>query len=624
MLFVAAAIAAAAPFAVPWLHGLHGVDSVDVRRGTALALSLVFLLGTTAFIGGTRLPRAIAERRIGFDLARPLSTAAIWGGTLCGTLVLAFGSALIAFVPAALAGDAKAPWSLAGEATAWWALVDVTEIPVPWPVLVFAAALLAFGLFSAAGVAIRARSPWIVFDLLAIPAAALAAMYGLIRLGWAGVGFEVSVRALVLVALLVVLALLLAGLAAVARGRTEIRAAHAAQSAVLWGTIAAGLLGLYGYGQWFLSAGPTDLTKIETVRAASRGPWALVAGRARGADASYLYDTAGGRYVRVLSGLREPIFSGDGSVAVWVQWLWKSTRLRVVDLRESHPSPHTVVGLAHGAWGLALDATGTRIAVIEEGGISVYALSTGRLLASARIEESMTRAFFLGPDRLRIYTTAPSDKSRLDILELDVSARRLTRTGSIAGLVGWPFLGTDATGRRLVCMEYEAKRTRLFDASTGALIAPLSDPETFSGGFRFLSDGRILLVQRRGRERVLEIRSPDGGRVGEIPFPGGPLQPGPQRATAIGGEPAAGQLVVATGVAGDRNSYLVSLDRGEVRRLGEHLWPAARWLSFFGPPNSMPPPGEPGATLFQADDGSIVRLDPGTGQRSVILGRDLH
>src|SRR5690349_9539581 len=82
MLFVAAAIAAAGPFVVPWFRGLHGVNATDVRSGTALALSLLFLFGTMAFIGGTRLPGALADRTIGFDLARPVSTGALWVGNL--------------------------------------------------------------------------------------------------------------------------------------------------------------------------------------------------------------------------------------------------------------------------------------------------------------------------------------------------------------------------------------------------------------------------------------------------------------------------------------------------------------------------------------------------------------
>ncbi|HET9471492.1 MAG TPA: hypothetical protein VFO24_10335, partial [Usitatibacter sp.] len=176
MLFVAAAIAAAGPFAVPWLHGLQGVHAADVRGGTALALSLTFLLGATAFVGGTRLPGALADRRIGFDFARPLSGFAIWGGTLAAALVLAIGSAFLAFAPAALAGDASA----------WKNLVDSSGVPLPWPMVVLGASLLLFSLFGVAGVALRAHSPRLLADLVMLAGMSAAALYALIRLQWAG------------------------------------------------------------------------------------------------------------------------------------------------------------------------------------------------------------------------------------------------------------------------------------------------------------------------------------------------------------------------------------------------------------------------------------------------------
>src|SRR4029453_331397 len=100
MLFVAAAVAAASPFGVPLVSGLHNLDAAEARSATALAVSAILLCGVSAFLGGTRLPRGLADRRIGFDFARPLSSGAIWGGTLLGTLVLAIGSAFIAWLPA--------------------------------------------------------------------------------------------------------------------------------------------------------------------------------------------------------------------------------------------------------------------------------------------------------------------------------------------------------------------------------------------------------------------------------------------------------------------------------------------------------------------------------------------
>ena len=81
---------------------------------------------------------------------------------------------------------------------------------------------------------------------------------------------------------------------------------------------------------------------------------------------------------------------------------------------------------------------------------------------------------------------------------------------------------------------------------------------------------------------------------------------------------------MATGEVGDLTSYLISVDQGQTRELGQHLQPVSRWLWFFGPPNAVPLPGAEGSTLFQTGDGSLIRLDPATGERRVLLGGAKH
>jgi len=608
-LFVAAAFAALISFLVPLVHGFHRMNASEARSAFALGLSVVFLLGVSAYLGGTRLPQAMADRRIGFDFARPLPGWAIWGGTLCGTLVLAIGSALIAWLPAALAGDAGF----------WPSLFDFTEIPLPWPVLALPARLFLFALFQAAGVGIPARSGLLAVDMLLLPVSLAAAVYGLARLQRAGASLDFVIRSATAVAIFVVLALLLGGLAAVARGRTEIRAAHRAQSGVFWSAVASGLIVLYGYGAWLSSAPPSALGSIQTVRAALRGDWVFVEGAARGADAGFLYDTADRRSVR-LPWLSWPVFSEDGSKAAWMEILLKARRLRVVDLGGRRPSPRTLGTFSEQAYGLVLDAAGSRAAVLDNGLASVYDSRTGRLLASARIvpEYRLARLLFTDPDHLRIYMVPAGETSHLDILELDVASRRLARTGGIGDLASWPLLATDRTAQRLVCVETQSKRMRLFDARSGRPIRQLTDSQKFGATFGFLFDGRIFVLARSGAERVLDVLSPDGEPIREIPFPGGPLKG--TRATSMGSEAFPGQLVVSTGEAGDPTAFLISLDEGTVRQLGQHLQPVSRWSWFYGPANSIPPPGTPASMLFQ-DGGSLIRLDPASGKREAILGQ---
>jgi hypothetical protein len=616
MLFVAAAFAAVISFLIPLVRGFHGMDAFEARSAFALGLSVVFLLFVSAYLGGTRLPGAIAGRRIGFDFARPLSAAAVWGGTLAATLFLALGSAFVAFAPALLGGDS----------TTWKNLVDEGELRVPWPIVVVGASLLVFGLFGAAGVALRARSPRLAIDLLLGAATLAAAAYGLIRLQWAGVTRAVMTGAFFVLAILATVALLGAGFAAVARGRTEIRAANRAQSVVLWTAIAIGLLGLYAYASWLFSAPPSRLTGINITGASAAGPWVYVEGVARGAEAHFLYDTSGGRYARVPWGTGEPAFSEDGLVAAWIQRLGKDDRLHVVDLNAPRPEPRIRVAVADDADDLVLDAHGSRAAVYTKDGVSIYDLRNGRLLFSARLGEysASPRAFFLGPDRLRLYWVPKADdKVEVDIYEVDLPAKKLARTGSITGLTGWPMLATDRAGRRLVCNEFDSKRLRLFDARTGEFLATLTEGESFAGPARFLADDRLVALIHRSGERLLGLFSADGTPVAAISLPGEPL-PRTQRSTALGAEIAPGELVLSTGAPGAMPGYLADLKTASLRPLGLRGRPVFRWVAFFGRPNAVPEPGSPSTLLFQADSGELLRLDPSTGRPQVILGKPAH
>jgi hypothetical protein len=592
-------------------RGLHGVDAADVRSGTALALSLLFLFGTMALIGGTRLPRALADRTIGFDLARPVSTGAIWGGILAAALCLAIGSAFVAFAPAALVGDASA----------WTNLVDSAGVPLPWPIVVLGASLLLYCLFGVAGVALRAHSPQILADLVMLAGMSAAALYALIRLSWAGASNPVITRALVVVALSALVALLLAGLAAVSRGRADIRAANHAQSAVLWGTLAVGVLGVYLYDGWLLSAPPSEMTQVQLVEPSAAGPWVYVNGTARAAEAHFLYDTATGGYTRIPWGTGVPAFSEDGRIAAWIERFGRTLPLRVATLDALRPKPQTRATLANEAAGLVLDAHGSRVLVIGADGVSVLDLGTGRLLVSARIAEytAFPRAFFLDPDHVRIYWIPKGDNIRIDIFELDVASRRLVRTGSITDLKGWPMLATDRQGRRLVCNEFEAKRLRLFDARTGSYLATLTEGASFAGPARFLYDGRMVAKMRRGEERLLKIFSPEGVPVGDIAMPDRVVK-GKQWSTGIGGEIAPGEIVLSTGEWGATSVYAVSLDSRTMRPLGIRGRIVSGRLGFFGRPNAVPAPGSPASTLVQSDSGNLLRLDPATSKQTVLLG----
>ena len=61
--------------------------------------------------------------------------------------------------------------------------------------------------------------------------------------------------------------------------------------------------------------------------------------------------------------------------------------------------------------------------------------------------------------------------------------------------------------------------------------------------------------------------------------------------------------------------YLVDLERGTSRKVAEGLQPIVWW--FWG---TAPAPGSEGTSLFLSADQKLVRLDPVTGERRVLLG----
>ena len=92
---------------------------------------------------------------------------------------------------------------------------------------------------------------------------------------------------------------------------------------------------------------------------------------------------------------------------------------------------------------------------------------------------------------------------------------------------------------------------------------------------------------------------------------------------SLGGEPAAGQISLAIGPArevwGAADAYLLDLNSGALRKLGSHLVPIAAHLRWRLP---QPEPGSETTRLFVRSDGSVLRLDPGSGElRTILPGR---
>jgi hypothetical protein len=606
--FLAAAVASIVPFAVPLVRGMHGANAAEARDWTAVALAATFAAGLAAALGGTVVASDLVERRLGFHFSRPLSGFAIWAGKIGAACLIALGAAAIVYLPTLAANRGR---------------IILLDLPEQAPGLFVLGVVAVVVLWHAAAVAMRPRSALLAADLAAFIVLALGALFIVQQLAMA-MAAEALRRGQNALTAAAGIALAVSGLVAVTRGRTDSRAAHLALSASLWGILAIGVAVVGAYAAWVFSATPHDLQWVGNVLPAGRGTWIMVQGAARGAQPAFLFDTAAGRYQRAGADWRWPVLSPDGTQAFWLQSAGPKGPLEGMTWKLSDPDSkpmRTILSFSDTPTSF-LSENGERLAAISGGLLSIYDLASGATLGSARMGDGRfyPRGYFLDGNRFRLFRdnlVTPSAQSRVDILEFNVSTKTLLVTGSIdlrhsIGLTASP------SGDRLLCNEGAGFSLR--DARSGALLAMLAEsiPAPRSPG-RFLSDGRIVVPVARGADVHLDLFDRDGRLERTVPIPA-------RDRIALGGEAAPGKLVVAAGgVASERESraiFLVDLSSGEVRKVGDRLFPVvylAGWIS--NRPNYQPEPGSEATRLFYGPGRSLIHLDPLTGERRVILGQ---
>jgi hypothetical protein len=598
--FPAALVASLVPFAIPLMRGMHGTAAAEVREWTAMVGAWAFAGGLAAALGATTIAGELAERRIGFYFSRPISGIALWAGNLGAACFMAFSVAVLVYVPTLVAER--------GRVILW----DPAQ----------ALGLLALGvaavvlLFHAGAIALRPRTPLLALDVVALVLVSLAAAALIQRFVMAH-AFEAQGLAEAVLINGAATALLVAGLLAVTRGRSDSRAAHRVLSATLWGTLGAAVAIVALYAGWVFSATPQDLKALETVLPAARGNWIMVQGPARGAEPAFLYDVATGRYQRAGAAWRWPILSSDGTRAVWFQPSGPNGPLEAMtwNLADPGSKPARTVLSFPSLPTAFLSEHGERLATIADGLISIYDLATGGSAGSARIGSKPVslRGFFPDGDHFRIYRPdnwrGPADNGRLEILEFDIAAKKLATLGSIEDVESYSV--SPSNDRLLV---REKTRFSLRNARSGALLATLVERDSAARSLgRFVSDGRIV-VPIQGPDVRLEVFDRDGRHERSVSLPArGHIAPG--------GEAAPGKLIVAVGSAVERVIFLVDLSTGDTRKVAERLLPVVYLTVFLSNPNYLPEPGSEATKLFYAPGGALVHFDALTGERHVILGK---
>jgi hypothetical protein len=628
--FVAALVAGLLAMVVPLVSSVGSHNTRDARDLAALIFASAFAFGVAVVGGAGMINRELVERRHGFLFARPLSAAAIWGGKVLACWLLAVGSGLVVLLPAAFAsGGFHIPWvpsrSAGGAALVASAMAEV---------------LLLILLAHALGLMARSRMPW----LLALDAVLAVAVIVTVALALRPLvlAFAVNAATRGATAYMVILlvAAFAAGFAQVSLGRTDIRRGHRVLSATLWGTLGVAALLLAGYAHWVASVKPADLTNLDGVVLAPKGAWVFVTGRARGHadyEPSFLLDTATGRNVGLGAEGRWWLgagFSADGTRAVWLSrptgFLDRGRDVVTLDLTDPKAEPVTTrIAFArnHGGGRLDLSPDGRRLALQEGGTVSVFELGTDRLLASVRLAGDLdwTKVLWVGPESLGLATWQPTarnaDQGDLRLFEFDLARRAMTETGRVAGVQRLGFAGLSfdpKTGHLLTRTgPPSAASLVLCDAHTGALLATLATCADVRGcGATILADGRIAVGEVKDAGVQLRLFSATGALQRTIPV-------GPGRALAVGGQPTAATVVIATRAQaenwspGDVTAVLVDVDTGAVAPLGHGYFPLTTWRWWWGA--IAPAPGSVAARAFIDPNRRLALLDPAAGTfRSVL------
>ncbi len=593
------------------------------------------LLGVAAGLiaGASMLARDTANGRLGFLFSRPVSWPVIWGGKWLAALVLVVLTGFLAAIPWMVAFPLT---TVGGHHGGSW-LRAMSDDP-QGAVFFFLVIVLAVGLANFGATLFRSRSPWVAADLVLLLATFWATRRYVAPLWLYGVLIPWGPWSGALALLPLALGFVAGSMAQVAVGRTDVRRAHGALSLGFWAVVGLTLVSAASYWAWVRSAGPGDVT----VRAVTPGPagrWMHVEGSADRSGYyphAFLIDTARGRYARLpgpnWDRSRFPMglqFSADGRAAAVLWSDGRGAALLLFDL--AGPTPRrTEVALESSpppTWGtaFALSPAAKSVFLVHDTGASVFALPSGRRVATTTIEPGWRPALVRFPAEAEARTwLVPSmdvpharGRAEMRVVDLATDGRSRAVTFPLAAALEpswiWRGLVADASGRRLLTSD---GGVRLRDGATGEPVATLAEGDSRLPAL-FLADGRIVVGSGAGGasnpKAKLLVFAPDGTKLRESPLELWPW------GLAVGPEVAPGRVAVSA----FRSPYLAEdtlvVDVGD-GRVVERLSGLRPAMGFWVAP-AVPADAAPTTVHFFRDvEGHVVRIDFATGERKVVVG----
>jgi hypothetical protein len=608
MVFAGAAMVAAMPFLFALLPSASGTGR-DVRiLGTGGILAFCWAMGLAIVLGATFVSRELADRRLSFYLTKPVSAPALWFGKLFAAWAVVLASTAIVFGPSVLAG-----WQV-------WSQSWNIELRT-FTMATIAVSLSAVLAFHAITTSVRSRSPLIAIDL-AVCAVIAGAMWLLVQPLLARMSRDNAAYVAWIVTGGMILSLVPAGAWQIARGRSDIRASHAALSKFTWVAAPVVIALAASFVAWILSATPSDLESPYGSQAPT-GKWAWLEGKdvhRNDYHPMFLIDIRSGSHVSVARSVVEPSFSRDGHSLVRSEaegLIAAPNRWELVVSRLKGAKPrHIRTGITAGWFrGAVLSDDGRRVAAITgDGLLTVADVDSQRILGSA----NMTRVvygcdlFFADENTVRIVERGvATDSITMRVLEFDVAARKLTRTGELTRRTKSMWWFANATGTRMLInvdnATNDGEGLMLVDGRT---LQPITRRAV--AGRRFasaiLANGDVVLLESAS-PRVLQVMRSDGTDAHQIALPGsGPVW--------IAGEIEPSKLLIRLAretpqSRAQRTLLVLDVNTGRIQKQAEALTPTGQ--SNGSDPRSSPPNAP--RPLLVRDESGFFTWNPLTGER---------
>ncbi len=635
--FLAALAAGVFAFPLAWaVEKTSGFAFRECLSAMAYPLAAFLGFGLAAGLGATIIGRDLTEGRLGFFLSKPVSSLGLWAGKMGAAYALVLGTIVLVLLPSVLAGAGTPPLDRPSNP---WYLLNVGGPNLPGILLVAAAAalLLTVIVFShALGVMFRSKSLLVLLDGI-LAAGFIWAIVAMLRhlMEW---GAWLAVPTVAIAAIvLVLLALLVAGAAQVALGRTDPKRGHKVLSAVLWVVLAAGGISLFAYSWSAANLVPQDLTRVSGVQAPADGDWLIVGGQTPGNGAffysDFLLNASTGAWQKLPVDLwnHRPLLSPD---AHWCIWLENVGGLRhprfevsIADLSGKKPSfkDTGIIIDREEAWSSSMVFSGdsSRLALFLKGQVTVYDLPGLHALASARLPtiasvngSAYWRGHFEGDDRLVLYgLTVGKGPTRVPatytLASFDVAARKVMISGRIEDVDFTVMQFSPAADTLLVGRHLGGKEgLSLVDADSGTVIRDLVSSKGHKCAGTFLPDGRIVTAENMNRRAVLTLWNAQGQALTSTELTG-------YKWVTFDGEPESGALLLSAW-PDEKGWYLKgtvklwTLDSNSITAL-PGLHPVQGLSTFWGGPAGRV------ARYFLNDAGNLVRVDWPKGTPTVVL-----